>query len=148
MNFNQIKELLEIFNESNLSQLSIEEKDFKLSMDKQVTSAPVSVQAQPQVVAPVVQEPVVVEEKTTSSKEGDFITSPMVGHFYQAPSPDSSPFVKVGSKVAKGDTVCIVEAMKIMNEIEAEYDCEILEVLVKDGQAVEFGTPLFRVKKV
>ena len=72
----------------------------------------------------------------------------MVGTFYQAPSPDSPPYVKVGDKVKAGQTVCIVEAMKIMNEIQAEFDCEILEVLVEDGQAVEFDTPLFKVKRV
>ena len=74
------------------------------------------------------------------------ITSPMVGTFYESPSPDADAYVKVGSKVTKDSIVCIVEAMKLFNEIEAEVDGEIVEVLVKDGQLVEFGQPLFLVK--
>lgn len=76
------------------------------------------------------------------------INSPMVGTFYQAPSPGAAPFVKVGSTVKKGDTIAIIEAMKIMNEIEAEFDCRIAEILVADGQPVEFGMPLFAVEKL
>ena len=71
----------------------------------------------------------------------------MVGTFYAAPSPDTTPFVKVGQRVRKGDVVGIIEAMKIMNEIEAEFDCQISELLVFDGQPVEFGLPLFGVEK-
>ena len=83
-----------------------------------------------------------------ASLSGELITSPMVGTFYAAPSPDSPPFVNVGDSVRKGQTLCILEAMKIMNELEAEYDCKILEVLVKDGEPVEYDTPLFRVEKL
>lgn len=72
----------------------------------------------------------------------------MVGTFYQAPSPGAAPFVKVGQTVRKGDTICIIEAMKIMNEIEAEFDCKIVSALVEDGQPVEFGTELFAVEKL
>ena len=79
---------------------------------------------------------------------GDFITSPFVGTFYAAPRPEAAPFTSVGSKLSPGDTVCIVEAMKLFNEIEAEFACEILEVLVESGQAVEFGAKLFRVKRL
>ncbi len=74
------------------------------------------------------------------------ITSPMVGTFYQSPSPDQDVYVKVGSKVSEGSIVCIVEAMKLFNEIEAEVNGEIVEILVKDGQLVEYGQPLFLVK--
>jgi acetyl-CoA carboxylase biotin carboxyl carrier protein len=79
---------------------------------------------------------------------GELITSPMVGTFYAAPSPDSPPFVQAGDTVRKGQTLCILEAMKIMNELEAEYDCKILEVLVQDGEPVEYDKPLFRVEKI
>jgi acetyl-CoA carboxylase biotin carboxyl carrier protein len=72
----------------------------------------------------------------------------MVGTFYAAPSPDSAPFVKVGDRVKKGQVVAVLEAMKIMNELEAEFDCEILEVLKSDGQAVEYDMPLYAVKKL
>ncbi len=78
--------------------------------------------------------------------EGEVITSPTVGVFYAASSPDSEPFVKIGSKVKKGDVLCIVEAMKLMNEITSEVEGEIVDILVTNGQVVEFSQPLFRVK--
>lgn len=76
------------------------------------------------------------------------IVSPMVGTYYSAPSPDSAPFVKVGDRVKKGQVIAILEAMKIMNELEAEFDCKIVSVLVSDGQAVEYDMPLFAVEKL
>jgi acetyl-CoA carboxylase biotin carboxyl carrier protein len=78
-------------------------------------------------------------------KPGVLVTSPFVGTFYRAPSPDSPPFVDVGSKVKKGQTLCIVEAMKLMNEIEAEADGTVAEILVQNATPVEFGEPLFRI---
>jgi acetyl-CoA carboxylase biotin carboxyl carrier protein len=151
MDLKDIKKLLEAFDKSKTNILELETEEFRIYLDKSavVTSQPqqVSVQnTQPQ----QIQEPVVqkVEAKPECEVEGDLITSPMVGTFYQAPSPDSPPYVKVGDKVKKGQTLCIIEAMKIMNELEAEFDCEILEVLVEDGQPVEFDTPLFRVKRL
>ena len=80
--------------------------------------------------------------------EAVFITSPIVGTFYAAPAPDAAPFVKVGDHVKNGQTVCILEAMKLMNEIQSEFDCEIEAVLVSNEQKVEYGQPLFRVKKL
>ena len=87
------------------------------------------------------------EEKQESIVEENkqIIKSPMVGTFYIKPSPTSNPYVEVGSKVKKGDVVCIIEAMKLMNEIESEYEGEITEVYVKDGDAVEYGKPLFSI---
>jgi acetyl-CoA carboxylase biotin carboxyl carrier protein len=79
---------------------------------------------------------------------GDYITSPFVGTFYRAARPDSPAFAEVGARVAKGQAVCIVEAMKLFNELEAEFECEILEALVENGQAVEYGAKLFRVRKL
>jgi len=153
MTFKEIKELISIFDESNLTKISIEDKEFKIKLDKtsqivsQTISQPAPV-AQPTVTAPAT----TATEQTSATApvvdNADYIKSPMVGTFYQAPSPESPAYVKVGDKVKAGQTVCIVEAMKIMNEITAEYDCEILEILVEDGQAVEFDTPLFKVKKV
>ena len=78
-------------------------------------------------------------------KEGVYVKSPAVGVFYAAPSPDSKPFVAVGDTVHKGDTLCIIEAMKLMNEIESDFDGTVTEILVKNGQAVEYGQPLFRI---
>jgi len=154
MTFKEIKELIEIFDESNLTKINLKEGDFKIELDKNVTSAPVANVA-PVVTTPVANTPAPQAEtpapaSTPATQEisGETINSPMVGTFYEAPSPDSPAYVKVGDKVKAGQTVCIVEAMKIMNEIQAEYDCEILEILVEDGQAVEFDTPLFKVKRV
>lgn len=151
MTFKEIKELIEVFDESKLSKLSIKEGEFKIELDKNITAAPV-VASTPvaQTVQAPVSTPVVPQTSTPSQNDdnADYITSPMVGTFYEAPSPTSDAYVKVGDKVKAGQTVCIVEAMKIMNEIQAEFDCEIVEKLVEDGQAVEFDTPLFKVKRV
>jgi len=152
MTFKDIKELIEIFDESNLTKLSIEENEFKIKLDKTspvatTTVAPTIQPAPAQATtAPVAETP--APSAPANDENADYIKSPMVGTFYQAPAPDAAPYVKVGDKVKAGQTVCIVEAMKIMNEITAEFDCEILEILVEDGQAVEFDTPLFKVKKV
>ena len=85
-------------------------------------------------------------EKKEEKAAGKIITSPMVGTFYMKPSPNADPYVKVGQKVKKGDVLCIIEAMKLMNEIEAEFDGEIKEILVKDGESVEYGKPLFKLE--
>ena len=85
-------------------------------------------------------------EKKEEKIAGKIITSPMVGTFYMKPSPNADPYVKVGQKVKKGDVLCIIEAMKLMNEIEAEFDGEIKEILVKDGESVEYGKPLFELE--
>jgi len=151
MTFKEIKELIEIFDESNLTKLSIKENEFKIELDKtsQVVAPTQTPVAQP-APAQTTTTPTISEapQAPANDENVDYIKSPMVGTFYQAPSPESPAYVKVGDKVKAGQTVCIVEAMKIMNEITAEYDCEILEILVEDGQAVEFDTPLFKVKKV
>ncbi len=152
MKFEDIKELIEIFSESDLGQLKLKEKDFSIEMQK--GGGAVTVQSVPapvaQATAPAQSEPSSVPSAPVEeeSKAGELIVSPMVGTFYAAPSPDSPPFVKVGDTVRKGQTLCILEAMKIMNEVEAEYDCKILEVLVEDGEPVEYDKPLFRVEKL
>jgi len=150
MDIKELKKILEAFDKSKANVLEFENEEFRIYLDKGVSnqsaqSVQVSSQPQPQQEEKIVQH---VEAKVECDVEGELITSPMVGTFYQAPSPDSPPYVKVGDKVKKGQTLCIIEAMKIMNELEAEFDMEILEVLVEDGQPVEFDTPLFRVKKL
>jgi acetyl-CoA carboxylase biotin carboxyl carrier protein len=150
MDLKELKRLLEAFDKSKTNILEYETNEFRIYLDKSATTIS-NTQTQPQIQTQVqTQEPQTqqVEAKVDCAVEGEIISSPMVGTFYQAPSPDSPPFVKVGDKVKKGQTLCIIEAMKIFNELEAEFDCEILEILVEDGQPVEFDTPLFRVKKV
>ena len=85
-------------------------------------------------------------EETSKKETGNIITSSLVGTFYIKPSPSSNPYVEIGSKVNKGDTVCIIEAMKLMNEIESEYTGTIKEIYVKDGEPVEYGSKLFRIE--
>ncbi len=152
MKFDEIKELIRIFGKSKLDKIQIKQKDFEIEMQKgagQTIAAPVTqaVEAAPVLAAA----PTVVSESASESEkkiEGDVITSPMVGTLYSSPSPDSPPFVKVGDTVRRGDVLCILEAMKIMNELEAEYDCKILDILAENGETVEYDKPLFIVKKV
>lgn len=154
MTFEEVKELIRVFGRSKLGKLKVKEGDFEIAMVKEgsqvvtTTAAPVAVSTPVASVEPAQSVSETVSEVSTQSASGDIIASPMVGTFYVAPSPDSPPFVKAGDTVRKGDVLCILEAMKIMNELEAEFDCKILEVLVKDGEPIEYDTPLFRVEKL
>ena len=151
MDFKQIKALMKEFDESGLAKFDVKDKDFELSLEKAtagtVVAAPVAVAAAPvaAAAAPVAAAAVAAP---VAELEGDKILSPMVGTFYASPSPDSPSFVKVGDTVSKGQPLAILEAMKIMNEIEAEFDCKIIKVLVEDGQAVEYDMPLYLVEKI
>lgn len=155
MDFKDIKELIRVFDKSELSKLKVKEGEFEIAMQKGfeggtvVTSAPVAAPVV-QAAAPVasVSAPVASAPETTASAKGDTINSPMVGTFYSSPSPESPAFVKVGDTVKKGQTLCILEAMKIMNEVEAEFDCKIVEILVTDGSPVEYDMPIFAVEKL
>lgn len=150
MDMRQIKVLMQEFDESGLSRLKISKEGFEMELEKSVGTvaapvAPVAAPAPAAAVSAAAPAPAAVSAPAVS---GDEILSPMVGTFYAAPSPDSAPFVKVGDTVKKGQVVAILEAMKIMNELEAEFDCKILDVLVSDGQAVEYDMPLFIVEKL
>ena len=157
MDFKDIKELIRVFDKSELNKLRIKEGEFEISMQRGFEGGVATVVAAPAVaasVAPVAVAasvaPTAVASSTenTSAKAGDTIKSPMVGTFYSSPSPESPAFVNVGDVVKKGKTLCILEAMKIMNEVEAEFDCKIVEILVKDGSPVEFDMPIFVVEKL
>lgn len=151
MNQKEIKDIIKIFNNSDLFRMKIKEGDFILELERGGASMPVA-GVPAAVAAPVIETPAPaaqpVSTEPVSSAAGEYISSPMVGTFYRSPSPDSPVFVEVGSRVAKGQTLCILEAMKIMNELEAEYDCKILDILVEDGQPVEYDMPLFLIEKV
>ena len=147
MEYDKIKQLIEDMGKSNIEELEIEfPEGMKISMKKNVAVAPVQQQvvAQQSTNIPVIQTTQPVEEEP--KEEYKEIKSPMVGTFYSKPSPDKEAFVKVGDKVKKGQVVCIIEAMKLMNEIEAEFDGEVVEVCLNDGDAVEYGKPLFKLK--
>lgn len=150
MEMKQINSLITKFDESGLSKIKINKDGFEIEMEKAtgLVAAPVqAVAAAPAVAAPVAAAPA-ASPAPAAAVSGDTIDSPMVGTFYAAPSPDSAPFVKVGDTVKKGQAVAVLEAMKIMNELEAEFDCKIVEILVADGQAVEYDMPLFVVEKI
>ncbi len=152
MDIKQIKELMRKFDESNLSKLKIKENDFSMEMEKAtaLSAAPVQVVAAAPAIAaaPAAAPAAAVETAPAAEIHSDTIDSPMVGTYYSAPSPDSPTFVKVGETVKKGHTIAVLEAMKIMNELEAEFDCKILDILVTNGQAVEYDMPLFAVEKL
>ncbi|MCG7383599.1 acetyl-CoA carboxylase biotin carboxyl carrier protein [Paenibacillus sp. ACRRY] len=148
----EIKELIKLVDESSVQELEIENEGSRLSIRKPGKTEIVQAAAvQPQVIAaPQVQQPAAVvteaapQVDTTSHLHK--IVSPMVGTFYRASSPEAGPFVSVGDKVVDKTTVCIIEAMKLMNELDADIKGEIVEVLVENGQLVEYGQPLFLVK--
>lgn len=162
MDLKLVKNLLDLISESDVNEVSIEEGDFKLKVKKQSElpaanlqyqmppQPQASPQPQPQSV-PAQQAPAQQEAsgsaKSESQPDGEVVKSPIVGTFYEAPSPDSDPFIKVGDKVSKGETLCIIEAMKIMNEIDAEFSGTVEKIIVDDGQPVEFDQPLFIIKK-
>ena len=150
MDMKQIKALLQEFDASTLSKLKITQDSFSIELEKNIGVAVAPVMAAPVAVsaAPAAAPMAAAVEAAAPGVAGDMIVSPMVGTFYSAPSPDSAPFVKVGDRVKKGQVIAVLEAMKIMNELEAEFDCEILSVLVSDAQAVEYDMALFAVKKL
>ena len=153
-----VKELLEAFNATDVAELTLEHGDFRLSMKKPsvaqvvyqapaVAPAPAPIYAAPAVLAaapapmeaPPAAPPAVVAKAAT-------INSPMVGTFYRSPSPEAPPFVDAGDVIKPGSTVCIVEAMKLMNEIEAEVSGKVVRFLVENGQPVEYGQPLLEIE--
>lgn len=150
MDMKQIKALLQEFDASTLSKLKITQDAFSIELEKNIGVVAAPVMAAPVAAAPVaVAAPIAVETAVSAPVHtGDMIVSPMVGTFYGSPSPDSAPFVKVGDRVKKGQVIGILEAMKIMNELEAEFDCKIVSILVSDSQAVEYDMPLFAVEKL
>jgi len=149
MNLNEIKQLIDIVNCSDLQETIIEEGNFKIILRRASASAPV--QAAPVQASSTLplQSPVgVIVQPAKAEPVSDLIDSrsPIVGTFYQSSSPDAPPFVAINDIVKKGDVLCIIEAMKLMNEIEAEVSGTIVEILVENGQAVEYDQPLFRIK--
>ena len=152
MDFKEIKELIRIFDKSELNKLKLKEGEFEFALQKGFEGNTVVTTTQT-AQAPAVQAiaPAAVSEAASCSTAqvcGDTINAPMVGTFYASPSPEASAFVKTGDIVKKGQTLCILEAMKIMNEVEAEFDCKIVQILVDDASPVEYDMPLFVIEKM
>lgn len=148
MEYDKIKQLMEDMGNSKLTSIDIDFPDgTKISMKKEEKQV-VKVTEVQEVVDTKNNKAENVEEKNEKPQDENcnIVKSPMVGTFYLKPSPDSEPYAQVGQRVKKGDTLCIIEAMKLMNEIESEFDGEVVEVLLKDGEMVEYGKPLFKIK--
>lgn len=140
MEYEKIKQLINDMGNSNLSSIDINFPDgTKISMKKENNQEKVVINN----AATKAEEVVTKKEENENAK---IVKSPMVGTFYIKPSPTSNPYVEIGKDVKKGDTLCIIEAMKLMNEIESEFSGKITEILVKDGEPVEYGTELFKIE--
>ncbi|SPB17290.1 acetyl-CoA carboxylase biotin carboxyl carrier protein subunit [Caballeronia novacaledonica] len=152
MDLRKLKTLIDLVSESGISELEVTEGEGKVRIVK--NAAPVYMQA-PQQYAPQMQAPAAphfsgageagssAAAPAAAAPQGHVVTSPMVGSFYRAPSPGADPFVQVGDTVKEGQTLCIIEAMKLLNEIESDKAGVVKEILVENGQAVEYGQPLF-----
>ncbi|MCU5746348.1 acetyl-CoA carboxylase biotin carboxyl carrier protein [Staphylococcus sp. SQ8-PEA] len=156
MNFKEIKELIEILDQSSLTEINIEEKDKVVNLKKEKETEIITPQVNAQQPVQAYSAPAdhtanqsqapSESDEATKDDNSQTINAPMVGTFYKAPSPEEDPYVQVGDTVSNETTVCILEAMKLFNEIQAEVSGEITEILVEDGQMVEYGQPLFKVK--
>jgi acetyl-CoA carboxylase, biotin carboxyl carrier protein len=149
LNLNEIRELAELVNEYGFTDFKFENEKIKVRLSKQVTVASIpQTMSQSMTAAPQIQSvSEQVEPAASTEDELHTITSPIVGTYYSAPGPDKDLYVGVGSKVTPETVVCIVEAMKLMNEIQAETTGEVVKIYVENGQPVEYGQPLFGIKK-
>lgn len=157
MDLNYLRRLLRIFDESGASELSIEEEGMTVHMSKPSAQAPVMMPGYAMPAAPAAAPaapaaavsapaPAAAAEPAAAADSAHKVVSPIVGTFYRAPSPDADAFVQVGQHVNVGDTLCIVEAMKLMNEIESDATGTVIKILVENGQPVEYNQPIFLVK--
>ena len=154
MDLKDIQSLIKLVNSTSIDEVSVEKENFRIKIKKNspqlmaapmaVAPAPIPVQsAAPAAAAPAVEKPAAEEKSASNLVE---IKSPMIGTFYRRPSPDKPNFAEVGDTIGKGDIVCIIEAMKLFNEIESEISGKIVKVLVEDSQPVEYDQPLFLVE--
>jgi acetyl-CoA carboxylase biotin carboxyl carrier protein len=146
LDLDQLRELIRLLDESNLTEIEVEHDDDRIRVRRE--PAPATGAAESHSVAPAsAASPTETPEVSTATEEnGAYVTSPFVGTFYRSPSPESDSFVDLGDSITPGQVLCIVEAMKLMNEIEAEFAGTIVEILVEDGKPVEYGDRLFRIE--
>ena len=146
MDLRKLKKLIDLVEESGITELEVTEGEERVRIAKQPSAVAQQSYVLPQaapVAAAAVAAPAAENEEKSELPEGQVVKSPMVGTFYRSASPDSSPFVDVGSAVKSGETLCIVEAMKLLNEIESDCSGTVKAILVENGQPVEYGEPLF-----
>lgn len=150
IDLNELKELLSAIAQNNIAELTLKSDDFELNVRKGIPTVNVTADLAKDQASVTVPTPVIVTETVTAppstiDKKWIDITSPIVGTFYSSPSPEDPPFAQIGDSIRSGQTVCIIEAMKVMNEIEAEVSGQVMEILVQNAQTVEYGQPLMRV---
>ncbi|HCH24672.1 MAG TPA: acetyl-CoA carboxylase biotin carboxyl carrier protein [Oceanospirillaceae bacterium] len=147
MDIRKVKKLIELLEESDINEIEIKEgeESVRISRSSSVLTAAPVMQAAPAPVAAPLAAPVAPAAPAAPAIEGHAVTSPMVGTFYGAPSPGAAPFVQVGQSIKEGDVICIIEAMKMMNQIEADKSGTVTAVLVDDGEAVEFDQVLVTI---
>ena len=152
MEYEKIKQLMDDMGNSKLTEINVDFPDgTKISMKKEIKQETVLVsQTETKLINDGSNKIDNIKEIVSSSEDkkddGNIVKTPMVGTFYIKPSPTSEPYVEIGKDVKQGDTLCIIEAMKLMNEIESEFSGKVVDILLKDGDTVEYGTPLFRIK--
>lgn len=146
MELNEIRNLIELLKDTDITELQIEKEGSKLKIKREKFFP--SFEAAPSTAKPVVEEIKAIKEVVVEEQKYATITSPIVGIFHRAPSPGAPPFVEVGSSVKKGQVLCIIEAMKLMNEIESDTDGTIMQILIENAHPVEYGETLFRIEPV
>jgi len=155
MDINEIKKLIKVFENSKVTELSIQEGDLKIKISKNGTSNspgffnqsfPLQTQELSATSAESL-DPTKVEAQKEESENLHIIKSPIVGTFYRSPAPDADPYVQIGDSITTGSVLCIVEAMKLMNEIESDISGKVVQILVEDGTPVEYNQPLFKIEK-
>ncbi|MES3010003.1 MAG: acetyl-CoA carboxylase biotin carboxyl carrier protein [Pseudomonadota bacterium] len=151
MDLRKLKTLIDLVSESNVSELEITEAEGKVRIVKGGGAMPMVAYGPAQMAAPMVQSapaaaPVAAVPAAPAVPAGHVVKSPMVGTFYRSPSPGAKPFVEIGSQIKEGETICIIEAMKILNEIEADKSGTVVQMLSDNGEAVEYGQPLFVIE--
>jgi len=148
MDYNQVKDLIKTIQASNLTELTLQMDNVYVQMSKLDTPSAVGKAPGLEVKAAVVESDApmtILPEEKQPVVDGSIVTSPIVGTFYEGPAPEKPPFLKKGDMVKKGSVLCIIEAMKVMNEIVSEYDGKVAEIMVKNEALVEYGQPLFRI---
>tara|TARA_B100000886_G_scaffold120847_1_gene81325 strand:+ start:5695 stop:6129 length:435 start_codon:yes stop_codon:yes gene_type:complete len=144
MDLRKIKKLIEMLQESDLNEIEVKEGEESVRINRKKSD----VEIPQQIVAPQVQSKEIVENVDEPEENLSYIQSPMVGTFYRSPAPGKPPFVEIGQKVKKGDTVCIIEAMKMMNQVKSEFDGKIVDIKVENGQPVEFNESLVSIETI
>ena len=144
MDLRKIKKLIEMLQESDLNEIEVKEGEESVRINRKKGD----VEIPQQIVAPQVQRKEIVENVDEPEENLSFIQSPMVGTFYRSPAPGKPPFVEIGQRVKKGDTICIIEAMKMMNQVKSEFDGKIVDIKVENGQPVEFNESLVSIETI